>query len=325
MDEEPTSKSKRILGRDEPGAFDHNVETLGSFKSYGGGLNKLAGPLTMAKWLGFAIASADPSSVDAWGLREAGRAWFNTTDELFKFWDGTQILLLAPLQSVTSMLCFADTFSDASIHWAWEEFKGASDLTQKTIQEASGKMLLSVNANYKAYWDHNYVEAPKVFIGLSTYPCEVITRLDETTSPINDETLAGLFISKAPLAYGANLHYSIGRVRKDSATLNGLAVMKDSFNILASNAITTLPVWLRIRACADSQGASHFYFDYSLDGTTWVTVWELTGDSANSFSLAPACVGPYVVNGINSTDGGTKNGIYGKFDSFTVSMARGPG
>ncbi|MCK4793586.1 MAG: hypothetical protein KAV87_58195 [Desulfobacteraceae bacterium] len=215
---------------------------------------------------------------------------------------------------------FIDNFGDASIFWAWQQFKGELDLAQKTIQEAGGKMLLSVNASYRAYWDNNYVEAPKVFVGILTYPCEIITRLDETTSPINNETLAGLFISKSPLGYGPILHYSIGRVRKDSVSLDGLAVMKNSYNILNSNAITTLPVWLRIRVGNDSMNASHFYFDYSLDGINWVNMWELTGDHPNSFSFAPASVGPYVVNGINLTDGGSTNGIYGKFDFFKMKL-----
>ena len=213
---------------------------------------------------------------------------------------------------------FIDNFADASIHWVWQQFKGELDGTEKTITESGGTLNLGINNNYRGWWDHNYVEAPKVFIGLSTYPCEIITRLDETTSPISDETLAGLFISKSPLGYGSTLHYSIGRVRKDSVSLDGLAVMKDSYNILDSNAITTLPVWLRIRVGNDSMNASHFYFDYSLNGTTWVNMWELTGDHPNSFSFAPASVGLYVVNGINSSDGGTKSSVSGKFDFFKM-------
>ena len=216
---------------------------------------------------------------------------------------------------------FIDNFADASIFWGWQQFKGKFHLANKTIQEVSGKMLLSVLAGSYGHWDYNYWESPKVFIGVLTYPCEIITRLDETTSPINDDTLAGLFISKAPINMGANLHFSIGRVRKDSAGLNGLAVMKDSYNVLASNAIATLPVWLRIRVGSDSAQATHAYFDYSLNGITWVNMWEMTADLVENFNDTPSVVGLYVVNGIDSTQGGTTNGIYGKFDFFRMKLA----
>ena len=107
-------------------------------------------------------------------------------------------------------------------------------------------------------------------------------------------------------------------MRKDSASLNGLAVMKDSFNVLASNAITTLPIWLRIRVGADSYDATHIYFDYSLDKVNWVHMWELASDITQSFSHAPSSVGLYVVNGINLQDGGTKSSIYGYFNIFEM-------
>ncbi|MBA7556540.1 hypothetical protein ES705_49252 [subsurface metagenome] len=216
---------------------------------------------------------------------------------------------------------FLDNFADDSIFWGWQPWKGDYDGTKKYIQEIGGKMRLAVDAGYRAYWDNNYVEAPKVFMGILTYPCEIITRLDETTTPINNETLAGLFISKSPTGYGSKVHYSIGRGRKDSVSFNGLAVTENSYIIKASNAITTLPVWLRMRIGADSYKATHVYFDYSLDGVDWINMWELASDNIQSFSLSPASVGLYVVNGINSTDGGTKNAIYGKFDFFQMKLA----
>ncbi|GAJ21551.1 unnamed protein product, partial [marine sediment metagenome] len=57
------------------------------------------------------------------------------------------------------------------------------------------------------------------------------------------------------------------------------------------------------------------------NGTSWVNMWELPSDITQSFSHAPASVGLYVVNGINLTDGGSTNGIYGKFDFFQMKLA----
>jgi len=323
MDEEPTSKSKRILGRDEPGAFDHNVETLGSFKSYGGGLNKLAGPLTMAKWLGFAIVAADPSSVDAWGLPEAGRAWFNTTDKLFKFWDGTQILLLAPMQSVTSMLCFADTFSDASIHWAWRLFLGESSEVGKSGTEASGQYQLAIASGYNGKWDGSNSEAPRLFLSPLCAPCEVVTRLDDVGT-ISDNTFAGLFISKRPVGFGGTLSYAIGRKRDDGESINGICVVGDTYSNLATTAVTDLPIWLRLRVGCVAYSSLNVWFDYSLDGVSWTNLYRQASGGV-AFSISGVGVGLYVANGADANDSASKNVIAGKFDSFTVSMARGPG
>jgi len=88
---ETQTREKRYLGRDEPGVFDHNVETLGSFKAYGNGLNQFSGPATFERWIEIPHRDADPT---AWGLNEKGRTWFDAANLLFKFWDGTQILVL---------------------------------------------------------------------------------------------------------------------------------------------------------------------------------------------------------------------------------------
>lgn len=320
---EEASKSKRVLGRDEPGIFDHDVVTSGSFKAHGGGLNKLAGPLTMQKWLGFAIVSADPSSVDAWGLREAGRAWFNSTDELFKFWDGTQILLLAPLQSVTSMLCFADNFSDASIHWAWRLFLGEVSETGKSGTEASGQYQLAVTSGYDGKWDTSNNEAPRLFVSPLCAPCEIITRLDNVGT-ISDNTFAGLFISKRPAGFGSNLSYAIGRKRDDGESINGICVVENTYSNLATTAVTDLPVWLRLRIGCVAYGSLNVWFDYSVDGVSWTNLYR-QGSGVTVFSIPSVGVGLYVANGADANDSASKNEIVGKFDSFTVSMARGPG
>ncbi len=86
---ETEQKSQRILGRDEPGEFDHDVVTLGSFKSSGEGLNQLAGPLSLESWLEIPHRDEDPT---AWGTNEQGRCFFDTGIKTFKFWDGTRFL-----------------------------------------------------------------------------------------------------------------------------------------------------------------------------------------------------------------------------------------
>lgn len=219
-----------------------------------------------------------------------------------------------------AVLKFRDLFNDASIFWGWEQDKGEFNGASKVIQEINGQMLLSCLAGAKAYWDNNYCEAPKVFIGASSYPCEIITRLDEVTTPINNETLAGLFISKSPSGYGSKNCLSIGRCRKDSAALDGLAVMQNSYVILSSNSITTLPVWLRMRVGSGTYDALLVYFDYSLDGVNWINMYVYHGQviTEQAFQFNPPGIGLYVVNGINMSDGGTTNGIHGKFDHFIM-------
>jgi len=214
-----------------------------------------------------------------------------------------------------AVLKLRDLFNDSSIFWAWAQDKGLQDQVYKTIQEINGNLGVGVQSGWKGYWDNNYNEAPKVYIGVLSYPCEIITRL--VACSVATDTMTGLFVSKVPAGFGSYSHISIGMAKKN--LVDGLAVCLNSYTVLASNAIKTLPVWLRIRIGTDSYQSSHFYFAYSLDGLNWVDMYEFKGrEEGLNFTQTPAGVGLYAVNGMNMSDGGTKNEVSGAFDFFEM-------
>lgn len=316
LDEEETREeeqvlgheSKRILGRDEPGVFDHDVETLRSFKGYGEGLSSIAGPFTMKKWLGFAIVSSDPATVDAWGLPEAGRCWFNSADKLFKFWDGTKILTIAPMQ------WFIDNFADASIHWAWDADNVAAG---KTVTEASGLLTIAVAGGTDGVWSAANNLAPKVLIGVPGYPCEVVTKLNSYT--VNDDTLAGLFVSYNATGTGARTVTILGRYRDDGGGHNGLVVHRVTDGVLASNSVTTLPIWLRLRIGNTSYFGAKIIFSYSTDGDSYTDLYT------QSTGVWPGAAGNTTVVGLLAENWGVLNAISAPFESFSASASYGPG
>lgn len=205
-----------------------------------------------------------------------------------------------------AVLKFRDLFNDSSLYWGWRRYLGLTPAGKNGL-EALGRYQLSVNPTINGEWNTSLSQAPRIFMGINSYPCEIITRLD--TFSRNHETYAGLFIAKDPLGFGADLHFSITQLR--STTENGVVVMKDGISYLASNSITTLPMWLKIRIGCSSYRGLNIYFDFSEDGLNWVNL-HVENTSNLYFSLNPASVGLYVGNFP------THNEVVGTFDHFIM-------
>ena len=215
-----------------------------------------------------------------------------------------------------AVLKFRDLFNDGSVYWAWRQHRGETP-TGKLIEEANGRMLLGIQPATNGCWVTSYNECPKVFMSPISYPCEIKTRLDTITDPINEQTEAGLFISKHPKGYGSDNEVCITRRRDDMDTVNGLCVSRNRTIVLASNAITTLPVWLRIRLSVAVYYSLNCYFDYSLDGINWVEMYHC--EPSTYFSFNPAAVGIAAINGTGGGDPPTsKNEIVATFDHFVM-------
>ena len=298
-------ESQRILGRDEPGVFDHDLETLGSVKTYGTGINQFGGPATFQGWLEIPHRSADPVALQE---KHKGRTWFDKVSKLFKFWDGTKILTIAPMQ------WFIDNFDGASLHWAWGENNVAAG---KTITLAGGLLTIAVAGTTDGNWTDAVNNAPKALMGVPGYPCEVIAKLNSYT--VNDDTMAGLFVSYNATGTGAQTTMSINRHRNDSTPINGLAVHRITTGVLASNAVTTLPIWLRIRIGNASYYAGKIIFSYSTDGETYTDLYTLTPGTW------PVAAGNAMVVGLFARNWGVFNAIAAPFESFSAAASYGPG
>lgn len=201
---------------------------------------------------------------------------------------------------------FMDRFGDASLYWGWRKHLGLTPANKSGV-EADGTYQLQCNGTINGDWDAGQNEAPKIFIGLNGLPCEVTTRLDYFTG--NDKTQAGLFISKSPLSFGANVY--LGIMRKIDGGTNGIVVTDEAGANLALFAHTTLPIWLRMRIGCTTYNSLHIFFDYSTDGTNWTELYSWAGTT--KFPEADACAGLLVTN-----DSVTKNLILGKFDYFKM-------
>jgi len=213
---------------------------------------------------------------------------------------------------------FIDNFADASQFWAWRLFRGEASEVGKTGTEEGAKYQLAVLTTKNGKWDDSNNEAPRLFMSPLCFPCEIITRLDDVGT-LNDNTFAGLFISKRPAGFGGNLSYAIGRKRDDGESINGICVVENTYSNLATTTITDLPVWLRLRVGCVAYASLNVYFDYSLDGVNWVNLYH-QGSGWAVFSIMGVGVGLYVANGANANNSPSTNEIVGRFDSFRMKL-----
>ena len=206
---------------------------------------------------------------------------------------------------------FQDFFSDSSIFWAWRSFLGDTP-AGKTITEEEGRLKIAIASTKQGRWDSTYNEAPRLFIGALSFPCEVITKLVEFDE--NNNVQAGLFLSKAPANFGSSIALQIVRRKStEGSPINGVAVTRDGLTVLASVAVITLPLWLRIRIGNDLYASMKAYFDYSIDGVNWVNLWlENAAPAWNAWSVG---VGLYAQN--NCYQAGA-SAVYSSFDLFKM-------
>ena len=201
-----------------------------------------------------------------------------------------------------AVLKFRDLFNDASQFWGWRLFLGELTTVGKSGTEANGRFALQVNNAVNGEWGPGDNEAPRLFVGVLSYPCEIKTRIDLFTA--NPLTYGALFISKSPTNFGAGNYFSIGRYE------NGIHVT-DTVTTVAQVVDATLPVWVRIRLGCGAYKSLHAYFDYSFDGLNWVNLWvQSTGWVLMSgYDLA---TGLFVRNGAGD------NLVTAEFDFFQM-------
>ncbi|MBA7609396.1 hypothetical protein ES703_16587 [subsurface metagenome] len=201
-----------------------------------------------------------------------------------------------------AVLKFRDLFNDGSQYWAWRLYLGETSQIGKSGTEINGRYELVAISGKNAKWNSSSNEAPRLFMSPLAFPCEIITRLDTFTA--NADTYAELFVSKHVVRFGGNMYFSIGRRQAGICVTNTGA-------LLATAAITTLPLWLRIRLSSFARYALNAYFDYSLDGLNWTNLWvqaegfELFGDPFGGVGLCVRNESPY-------------NEVVGGFDHFIM-------
>ncbi len=188
---------------------------------------------------------------------------------------------------------FLDDFKDAVRNPSWTDIPNNGLIT-----EANGVLTFSVAGGVDGdWWQPNIDNAPIATISPSPSAVIVITKLNSYA--VNDLTNAGLIIGNTlsiPDAAGTYC-YSFMRAKTVATPINGLEVI--NLGVLgsqAANAVTTLPIWLRIRATAKS-APNTIYFDYSLNGMDWTNLhsiadftWSFVGLHAKNWGLPLAAI-----------------------------------
>ena len=203
-----------------------------------------------------------------------------------------------------------DNFGGTELFWGWREFLGEASEVGKAVVVAGDQVALNIDSTKNGCWDDDNNEGIRILMNPIAFPCEIKIRLDEFSN--NDKTQVGLFISKAPVSFGAINWYGICRKRDSAQGKNGICVVETMWINKASNDVLKLPVWLRLRVGSTATSAVSVYFDYSLDNIEWVNMhYESTGWTL--FSLAGAGIGVYASN-----DFATKLAILSKFSKFKM-------
>jgi hypothetical protein len=161
---------------------------------------------------------------------------------------------------------FLDHFSDASIFWAWKTLATSGI---KTIVEA-GSVLTIATVGADARWAVATNLAPKVSIGHPGLPCEIITKINSVGLTLDGNTHTGLYAG-TPEGVSTNSGIIFGAV---STGLRAYSMDGTSYNVTA---VTTMPIWLKMRISAQVLVGYHVSFQYSTDGIAWTTYQHIPG------------------------------------------------
>lgn len=207
-----------------------------------------------------------------------------------------------------AVLKFRDLFNDDSLFWGWRKFLGGSEVGKSGVEE-NGSYWLRANEGIDATWVTNPTQAPRIHVGMLTYPCEIITRLDELSA--NENTGGGLFIAENAQQAGSDFIYSI--CQRNLAIGKHVSVLKDNA-LVVQDPNVVYPIWLRIRVGCGAMHSLRVFLDYSLDGLNWVNLYVHPEHDSGQyiFDSAPPTVGLYVYNW------SPYHAIEGRFDFFQM-------
>lgn len=169
---------------------------------------------------------------------------------------------------------YRDDFDDESRDEAWTD-----DPNNGTITESGDVLTLALGSGVVGDFWTGIKEAPITYITPGQDTLTIIAKLNSYT--VNDLTRTGIYITSS-IDGGTGIGF--GRMRNDGNSLNGLQVMEMGVGPLAYVSLTTLPVWLRVRAEGSGNG-SVIYFDYSTDGVEWTNLHTLNNETWDKIGL----------------------------------------
>lgn len=217
-------------------------------------------------------------------------------------------------------MVYLDRFRDNSIHWTWHQWKGAS-ATGKSFTEREGCVEIAVTATTPANWSSADNTAPKLIIGTPGFPCEIICHLVNWSD--NDDSRAGIFLSKTVSGTGSDASIFFHRVRDDSSSKDGLQVWRIGTGEEAYVAWPSNEVWFRIRLGTVAHCNSKMIFAYGSDGNSWTNLYTLPASTPASCQF-PTSV-PVLATGMFVQNwAATYAAVTGYFDHFEMIRSLGP-
>jgi len=209
---------------------------------------------------------------------------------------------------------FTDNFADASIHWGWKKDNETGSLT---ITEAAGVLTIGVADNESAKWETVANEAPKLFTGVPGFPCEIITKI--SSYEVINNTRAGLFVSTNPTGLDENSMISICRLK--CAARDGISIVDLTHDEggIADAAVTTIPIWFKVRIMAHSFLGNRLLFYYSENGSDYTLLY-----TKEDFYMASG-VDYGMVAGIFAGNSTSWTNLSASFEFFTAIPSSGPG
>ena len=287
----------------------------------------------MARQAGVRSRINQPSSLTEIQVTEADMNTFitdNFNSVIYNNWVNNYLLAAPPVEgqglvwdSVNSKWIskgsgFIDEFDDAEIFWAWRIHNTDAN---RLITEGSGKLGFETKNNVNArFWSPGENHSPKAFIGIPACPCEIITRL----SAFNDATAAaGLWIGIDPINAEQDQCYGICRHNPDEGPpADGISILKstDDNGGIADVAVTTIPIWFKIRLSAISYEAVKILFYYSLDGLAWNLLYTLDRLIVITDRMEAGLVAGLMVQNVP----GTYQNVQASFDFFKIIPITSP-
>ena len=217
-------------------------------------------------------------------------------------------------------LIFLDNFADAARHWGWFD-----DAKAGSIVEAAGLLTLSVANGVNGGIGGGQNNGPRCVLGDPGAPFEVKVKLNSYT--VNNSTQAGICIANRHDSGGDSHWLTFGRTRKDEdAGLDGIAVTNFAGGWSCSNAITTLPIYLRFRITVLSKiGFATCECTYSTDDITYNVMCTVNLSGFVDGFKENMVVGIFARNRVGGEAGVWTPLIEAPFEWFKMGRTLGPG
>lgn len=269
---------------------------------------------TTAKWIPEA-RSTMPNEIDLNDLGDVNAGAPNDNDSLT--WDtGTSKWIPEAIEAGISAedLAYLDNFDDDSRHWGW--YDNAKNGTITESGEVVTLALADAANGAIEYW-------PRCLLGDPGAPFEVKAKLNSYT--VNDGTHAGICVSSSSASYSWNKQFLFGRAKNSSDGLDGLATTNMSGGWAETNAVTTLPIYLRFRITVLSRDeAAICECAYSTDDISYTVLDTFSMSAMYDGTMNNFVVGLFARNKAGTAINGGK-AISAPFEWFKMCRTLGPG